>query len=138
MITRIIPSGRGCPASPGYLKEFEMGHSMKHGPEPWYIDRDDRPGMSWNMAIGIRREPYKQVCFMAHSESDNNVEGNANAERIVSCVNACAGIENPEVIPEVIANLDNFLRSLSMYHDAGACHERIREVRDQLIVDRKL
>ena len=45
-------------------------------------------------------------------------EGIANGKRIVACVNACQGIKNPEVLPEVV----EFLR-----HIAGR-KTRVREV----------
>lgn len=63
-----------------------------HTPEPWAIDPDDRPGMEWNNHIVPANSPGRTICFMSHDGTEENVECQANARRIVACVNACAGL----------------------------------------------
>lgn len=60
-----------------------------HTPEPWAIDPDDRPGMEWNNHIVAANSPGMTICFMSHDGTDENIECQANARRIVACVNAC-------------------------------------------------
>lgn len=64
----------------------------KHTPEPWAIDPDDRPNMHWNNHIVSEANPNIAICFMAHDGTEQNERGEANARRVVACVNACAGI----------------------------------------------
>jgi hypothetical protein len=70
---------------------------MKHTKEPWAIDRDFRPGMEWNNHIVYLRDINQTICFMTHDNTPENEEGEANARRIVACVNACAGMTNEQV-----------------------------------------
>lgn len=66
---------------------------MSHTKEPWAIGRDDRPGMQWNNHIVSLNDQNQTICFMSHDNTPENEEGEANAQRIVACVNACAGIQ---------------------------------------------
>ncbi len=71
---------------------------MKHSPEPWTvgsrsggsigIDSYKHQGTSWFSFASV-------VVKMSDSESDKE-EGHANLHRIIACVNAMAGIEDPE------------------------------------------
>lgn len=69
----------------------------QHTKEPWAVDTDNRDGMEWNNHIVSLKSPHLRICFMAHDGTDENVRGEANARRIVVCVNACAGIDDPEL-----------------------------------------
>ena len=64
---------------------------MKHTPEPW---ENKTPGK------------YKAGNIYAEGEYICTTSGNAqaNAERIVACVNACEGI-NPEAVPDLLEAL---------------------------------
>ena len=64
----------------------------EHTKEPWAIDPDDRLGMEWNNHIVSVANPDRTICFMSHDGTAENIEFQANARRIVYCVNACAGI----------------------------------------------
>lgn len=64
----------------------------EHTKEPWAIDPDDRLGMEWNNHIVSVANPDRTICFMSHDGTSENIECQANARRIVACVNACAGI----------------------------------------------
>lgn len=74
----------------------------KHEPEPWVIDKDNRPGMAWNNHIVSAADPNQAICFMTHDNTPDNEKGEANARRIVACVNACAGIPN-DMVAHVVA-----------------------------------
>lgn len=79
----------------------------KHTPEPWAIDPDDRPNMHWNNHIVSEANPNIAICFMAHDGTEQNERGEANARRVVACVNACAGIDTE--LLEIIADNDKTL-----------------------------
>lgn len=70
---------------------------MSHMKEPWAIDPDDRPNMQWNNHIVSAENTDIAICFMAHDGTEENERGEANARRIVACVNACAGIPNDQL-----------------------------------------
>lgn len=67
-------------------------------PTPW---RNSGPDI---MSIGPNKGPghWKVVAFVRGPIQDEECQ--ANASRIVACVNACAGI-NPEAVPELLAIL---------------------------------
>lgn len=85
----------------------------KHTPEPWkykdekiYVDGTASP----EIFIG---EDKKNMLVVARAYSWNTkerplskeerlVEARANAKRLSSCVNACAGIDNPEKIKDLV------------------------------------
>lgn len=93
----------------------------KHTPEPWAIDPDDRPNMHWNNHIVSEANPNIAICFMAHDGTEQNERGEANARRIVACVNACAGIP--------ISDLESgdFAKSLKMFALESATFRRQRD-----------
>ncbi len=63
-----------------------MNNEQQHTPEPWYIN-DLWPFLIWS----------KQGQIATTKETvDYTEEEAANARRIVACVNACQGIEDPE------------------------------------------
>ena len=71
--------------------------SEQHTTEPWAIDPDDRPNMQWNNHIVSEANQDIAICFMAHDGTEDNECGEANARRIVACVNACAGYATEEL-----------------------------------------
>lgn len=75
----------------------------KHTPEPWNLDSDDV--VAWIDG--------------ADGESITEVFGDANARRIVACVNACAGMDEPAV---AIARL-------------RAENARLREALEKIVAD---
>ena len=56
-------------------------------------------------------ETYKvSHCIVERTDGDTEAEAQANAARIAACVNACAGIADPEkTIPELLAALRGLL-----------------------------
>lgn len=71
----------------------------KHTPEPWvvcalhdkYFILKDLPDMQGRVGVA--------------SLATENKRAAANAERIVACVNACAGIANPAALGDVVEML---------------------------------
>lgn len=114
----------------------------KHTPEPWAIDPDDRPNMHWNNHIVSEANPNIAICFMAHDGTEQNERGEANARRIVACVNACAGISqqyleelNGETLADkqmvLITQRDEY--SLLAYRRKNILDEVIKQ-RDEMLV----
>lgn len=64
----------------------------KHTPEPWTYYTEPQPNGC--PIIGARG---LMVAMLAHSvnHADQKAEAIGNADRIVSCVNACAGMSDP-------------------------------------------
>ena len=69
---------------------------MGHTPGPWFLH--GKPGYEALEIFGTNRPIAKSLY---HLGSEDN-EADANARRIVACVNACEGI-NPEAVPELLA-----------------------------------
>ncbi len=74
----------------------------EHTKEPWAIDPDDRLGMEWNNHIVSVANPDRTICFMSHDGTAENIEFQANARRIVYCVNACAGMTTEEIEADIV------------------------------------
>lgn len=70
--------------------------SAKHTPEPWTFRESDND-------ILIRRDnPWAaEDAFIAIIPREGDAD-RANAARIVSCVNACAGIADPEAVKDLL------------------------------------
>ena len=84
----------------------------KHTPEPWAIYPDDRPNMHWNNHIVSEANTNIAISFMAHDGTELNERGEANARRLVACVNACAGLET-EMLEALVMDgttLQNIMR----------------------------
>jgi hypothetical protein len=81
----------------------EIDKMMKHTPEPWRRD------MNSGLECDIRGPNSQKVALCFGLSNKGNLRGeeyknecSANAARIVECVNACAGIENPAAIKDLI------------------------------------
>ena len=81
---------------------------MKHTKEPWAIDQyghiygpytpmsdAQKKDAGVPVGIGAKRQPH-----IAAVHGKDAMAGDGN--RIVTCVNACAGIPNPAAIPDVV------------------------------------
>ena len=85
----------------------------KHTPEPWYF--------------------HKGMVVYGHEEID--IRDEANAQRAIACVNACAGI-NPDAVPDAVAALraceialgDKRIGTYNM--DSPDWYEKVWEARD--------
>jgi len=79
-------------------QHFNM--STKHTPTPWHNQSDWKSIYSEDgcfIATVVKMPTYK-----------NKIEHSADSDRIVSCVNACAGL-NPEAIPGAVKALEDFI-----------------------------
>jgi len=82
---------------------------MKHTKEPWYIS-----GTSPVMVISNSATIAKCCGIRIGTKESVQAEIEANAIRIVACVNACAGIDEPE---EVIHGMRFEIDSLKRWRD---------------------
>ncbi|HWT40360.1 MAG TPA: hypothetical protein VN081_03800 [Dongiaceae bacterium] len=73
-----------------------------HTPEPWKVKTN-------KLANVVSIQDATGAYIAGTGNALENSEKLANAARIVQCVNACAGIENPEALPDVIRELRNLL-----------------------------
>ena len=70
----------------------------RHTPEPWHlVGQDIRDADEENIVTG--------------SYGDDPEQAEANANRIVACVNGCAGI-NPDAVTELLEAAKNMVRAL--------------------------
>ena len=76
----------------------------KHTPGPWMIGR---PPPNGEQTIGD-----KNGLMVAVATTGYGVNSEANARRIVACVNACAGITTEQL--ERSKSLDEFMRSMKV------------------------
>lgn len=78
-------------------KPGEAQKAVRHTPEPWRVVYDS-PRHSRNRRIDCNGLDVATV--YAGGTRPNDMIGVNNANRIVACVNACTGIENPEAALE--------------------------------------
>jgi hypothetical protein len=83
--------------------------TMNHTKEPWRIGPPSERGLKFSKYLRPILPPEAQwaICTVKHNRHSARLDEvrqivDANAERIVSCVNACAGIPDPSVIPEIV------------------------------------
>ncbi len=94
-------------------------NEMKHTPEPWEYGFDEYGGYDCCSAGYIILSAEQHICtidvgdYEGKSNHIPNEAAEANAERIVSCVNACAGI-NPEAVPELLAEHRQWARDFGV------------------------
>ena len=82
---------------------------MKHTPEPWHVTTGSIYSPTGATIAHMHREPER-------GNTIRPVERDENARHIVACVNACAGIENPEALPEALTAAQNLIH---MYDNLG-------------------
>jgi hypothetical protein len=99
------------------------------------VDPDDRPGYEWNNHIVSATDPNQTICFMTHDNTAENIEGEANARRIVACVNACKGIKTESLEMEVLSWITDETGENPLQRERDellearrACGERLIEV----------
>lgn len=88
----------------------------KHSPEPWHTNgtTSDEPD-----SFAIYNDDSEFVAtlmypFAEDAEMPSDETREANAERIVACVNACKGI-NPACVPELV----EFVKFVAMQPNTG-------------------
>lgn len=63
----------------------------KWTPGKWWINEDDRPGMSWNREI-VYGDGENRICFLAHSDGATREHDEANAHLIAAAPELYAGL----------------------------------------------
>ena len=102
----------------------------KHTPEPWFDDSatHDEPYQN----IKILGDENRGICWLWIDDApvdDWNAEQRANANRIVTCVNACAGMADPAAeIAELKRQRDELLGLVKAvsYHSIPATVDGIK------------
>lgn len=76
-------------------------------PEPWRVVENDGAYVSKPDLARLRIEELNGLqCVIALIVTDiPQLENQANAARIAACVNACAGIADPDVVKEMVRML---------------------------------
>lgn len=92
----------------------------KHTPEPWCKLNDCGTVKIWGPQGDC-------VAVNIGCSCDNE----ANADRIVSCINNCAGI-NPEAVPDVVAALREAINWAEGYAQGGVIPEYLKAARAAL------
>lgn len=76
-----------------------MSNEKKWTPEPWHVD-----GMCPS-AVGESGSGYNNHVATCYSGGTNSAD--YNADRIVACVNACAGMDDPVAEIELLRKMDS-------------------------------
>ena len=102
---------------------------MTHTKEPWAVGKDPSDkgtiyGMFGRLAVSIGGEAERT---------------NANAARIVACVNACAGIADPAIVPELVAALERQADNMAfVLNNATISAGRYEKLHRELAEDRAI
>lgn len=97
--------------------------STKHLPGPWFVSRDPRPDMEWNLHIASVAQPHLEVCSMFHTtDQDGNGRGEANARLVAAAPDMLAALEC--LLPGLILDL----RYANEDDDKEAMQSRIETV----------
>lgn len=87
----------------------------QHTPGPWEV-LVQPPNMydtlpTYVVRAGVRRDIAVMEDYFFSEDLPVEAEAEANARRIVACVNACEGIADPSVVRELLAALEGFLHA---------------------------
>jgi len=85
--------------------------TQKHTPGPWIVGRGNR------IYMGAAMEA-REIAVATRSDPSIRAQAEANAARIVACVNACEGI-NPEAVPEIVKALGDLLDVVNWLQGSG-------------------
>lgn len=79
----------------------------KHTPGPWeFLQSTGKLApLPYKIHVAFGTHPPKKRTTIALCGSSNTLVAKANAARIVACVNACEGISDPSVVPEMLKAL---------------------------------
>jgi len=104
---------------------------FKHTPEPWRLYGEL---VNTTTGVTIRQDDnFKKIICDLYAYGFYNVtieEQQANAERIVACVNACAGIENPKKLKN---SHREYLLTRSLLREAEKQRDLLLEVLKEII-----
>jgi hypothetical protein len=83
---------------------------MKHTKEPWVLRGTNIDSTNTDVSVGR--------CYNTNSVGQTPKSALANAKRIIACVNACAGMEEPAMeIPALKAEVERLRDALSKAHE---------------------
>lgn len=92
----------------------------KHTPGPWVQQFN---GQIW---AATETAPEGALIARAHSTGLNDQRMEANAARIVACVNACEGLADPSVVPEMANLIVRLAAGFHAYSPQLVAHEAQR------------
>jgi hypothetical protein len=74
----------------------------KHTPGPWFVSMGTHEKLGQALAVSTKEgDEVDAICIV--DQLPGSEESTANAHRIVDCVNACEGIEDPKnVVPQLL------------------------------------
>jgi hypothetical protein len=88
--------------------------NMKHTPGTWEVQLSDVSAPY----ITAQRSGYEVGYDVIMSINPQLRNHEANCKRIVECVNACEGIEDPSVVPEMLRVMKGTVQAIGMLVDA--------------------
>ena len=98
-----------------------MQTDANHTPEPWELHGDTIQGAP--ELNGEQPHAVESTCVAVVLSRERGSyrhypkeRARANANRIVACVNACAGLADPGVVPEMLAALAGIFQHCAMIH----------------------
>lgn len=106
----------------------------KHTPEPWETGRACEYSQDDKNALSISGA-NRNVAFHQWNRGDTELDETdfANFARIVACVNACAGLEDPAAALATVMELIQASREMvAITHFSGCIDESTRDARDNL------
>lgn len=129
-------------STPARPEDYLPRPATKHTPEPWIVEEADNGGERHNI---YSDNPAHDGAYIAAVWSDESATGNdgadedtpqyvtdaeadANAKRIVACVNGCAGIADPSAVGDMLEALRAILAADVDYISAAVDLEPARAV----------
>ena len=94
-------------------------NNEKHTKEPWLWDDEPPTWLVNSEGLAVIDD---------FDDSNGVVCNDADKQRIVDCVNACAGI-NPEAVPKMLESLKDLLIVID---DAGIWHKAVDEAEEAI------
>ena len=93
--------------------DMETSTKSKHTPGPWTYHHE--PSLN---RYAVRAEPFGtetilSISYWSRTPIWDRERAEADASRIVSCVNSCDGI-NPEAVPELLKAAENAIGMMQM------------------------
>lgn len=103
--------------------------SAQHTPGPWATDEADHDTPYQD--IKIKASKHRTICTVWIDDApvrDFNAEQQANARRIVACVNACEGISTTD-----LESAPGYDAAINGFHEQRALVVQARNERDELL-----
>jgi hypothetical protein len=94
---------------------------MNHTTEPWWQIRNHAGAPTAAIAYGNQQGPHEIIAKTVGQRGDGLKMRRANADRIVACVNGCAGLD-PAAYADVVRALGSVIEFCHAALD-GTCHD---------------